>query len=464
MVDVADLLSYDPSYISKWISGSYLPNRKSIDLVLTKCSHYFAEHILASQKEIYWPAYFPGSDVPEYINNYHDMQNFIFKYLIASYNQSNKEINAISNRENPHYAPRNVFSSYSLDEVTLAVHDQCTNATNKFATLNIISTLPIDDLKKVIESHAKSYCMMFRSNTVHLRHFCNPDDDTTEQVIKLNEILKSLKTINPNSTIEVNIKPKNSGEFILVQGCFLIYRQIVLDAPLYFMLNDQKSIEFFGDRIVHYPYDDEKIIEINDEYEILDHTKIDFIMKEENIIVYARNPASLLGLQDMYLLFGDTANDDFLSKISRTMQYAIANKNINVIYSKSSLRNFLTDFTLPFPFASKRLDPERVIELIKHLASIRKEPTNFIFYGVEDNMLEDPSFNYDIVVTDSSLTYSLSAQDEPYNSEPFYQSRYQPFVNSMESKFNDIMNHPNTSKQNSIDFEEYIVNYIKLVK
>lgn len=461
MKDLADVLSYDPSYISKWNGGSHLPNRKSIELVLTKSSHYFAQHILESGKDIHWPAYFSGTDVPETINNYHDLQIFIFNYLMAAYNQTDKEMHPSNELDQSAFASRNCYASYDLDEIMKTIHGVCNNALNKFNVLKIKNSLSLDDLDSVLGSQVQSYCMMFRSNSVQADHYMKKTDNPIEILYRLINFTTALQDINPQSLMRLYYAADDMGELILTQGCYLIYKYDVMGKPLYFMLNDNRNVEYYGDQILNYPYEQKMILSTAKESLVIDTGDYASFLQKDDFIINIRSIADLMIYTLPFMIENEHTS---VKRYARTFQILLRDKKVSIIYAKSQTEHFLENLIMPEFFGSDKMTLEETKELINSFYDMFKDNENLKFYPLEDKDIEELYLHHNFIATPGQLIYLPELVENFSENIPAVLSKHEEFTNHITTYLNDEMEERVTGNATIDELYQYMVTYLDLIK
>ncbi len=447
MKDLAAVLEYDPSYISKWVNNDLLPNRKSVELLLTKASHFLAEKIIASKKNIQWPDYFDATDVPEKLDNYHDLQSFIFKTLMASYNRSDKLAHTIVPKdESEFFVERNTCSSYHLDDIITTIHGTCSNAINKYDTLHVISSLPIHELVPILDSQVKSYCMMFRSTNVHLRYYMDVQDHPLKTLDQAYALVQRLRTINPQSSVDIYAKPQDMTSFICTEGCYIVYKTDILGRPLYHMINEENSVSLYSDHILHYPYDDTPLFSLTapDESEPSFAIVQRALADDALLRLYITDLKILLDIEATMAASHRAAseNTEMLYTIYRAMHERIQRGAIEFYFDRKAVEHFLAH---P-PMSLRGYKPTTAKAKMLLPSLLRRCAEDVTFFVVDHNLLETEGFTSSILLGPNAFFYTTSDMSPYYHGHHFLTSTAPDVVDMMALQFEHLRSDPNTKK------------------
>lgn len=383
MKDIAKELGYDPSYISKWINGINLPNKKNISDIVQTCASYLSKRIFELKKQKLINREFPDEEIPE-ISTPDELREFIYRHLIASYYKSAKEANINTALIPGQSAYRNVCYSSNLDYILSNLHNHCSNAIEHYDMLEVDTTFSPKDLHKVFASQVKGYCMLFRTREVCINYYISDETDACRKFMSLIKIAEDLRYLDAHIKFFIyKIKPDLLPQFVLTQGCYCIIKESPFKRNKYLLMDDTSTVHEMRFSLHELITDRENVGEIG---------VTSFDGNPEWVANTFSKPSYVYILNDFSFLFSKKhrkTDSKYIIPIDMTIDFVI-NKNlkscnVSIYIIKEKLHEFLREKKVSFCCSPTTVDIKEMKETLKDFFDIIKNNSNLKFYILSDD-------------------------------------------------------------------------------
>lgn len=244
--DYAQAVDYDPSYISKWLSGPLLPVRKHADKVLNNSADFFTELLWDTPELDQLHEKFEGTDVdaPESYHSKEELRHFLLRLFKASYYRSIQPETKVTLGEVPLMPFLNSYITNELDEAMKLLHIHCKHMTVDKRLLRIFATVPIKLMEYVISTHERSYCMLFRANTIEVNYILDRSDHVASDLIQLTSFGSRLRKLNAKSYLSIYYKrDMRDAKFIYTEGCYYLFTMQMEKHNIYNVIDNTDLIK-----------------------------------------------------------------------------------------------------------------------------------------------------------------------------------------------------------------------------
>lgn len=343
--EYSNALSYDPSYISKWMHDVNLPVRKNSDKINRVSAEFFANVFWENDNLENLKSAFSNTEValPTAFESKNELQEFLLRLFSSSYIESSYPVNREYMKSVPNLPHLNAYVSDSLDEILGLLHSHCKYMVHTKKVLQIFSTMPTSLLTEVIASHNDSYCMLFRAKQVELNYFIPFDASTLESLVQMTVIAHVLKTLNPKSNIKLRYCDiQYTTQFVYTQGCYFLFRMTFGDKDLYYLIDNPHLIQKYEIYLESLIKSSENAGNVNSKY--LTETK-DFInaLTESDNFIFSGDDFLLLSTlmsKDGNYGFKCKLEDELVFALRRTFRTLLREKRIDFYISDNALTNF----------------------------------------------------------------------------------------------------------------------------
>ncbi|WP_425539628.1 hypothetical protein [Microaceticoccus formicicus] len=343
--EYSNALSYDPSYISKWMHDVNLPVRKNADKINSVSAEFFANVLWENGSLEKLKSAFSKTEInfPESINSKNDLQEFLVRLFSSSYIESAHPINREYMKSVPNLPHLNAYVSDSLDEILGLLHSHCKYMVHTKKVLQIFSTMPTSLLTEVIASHNDSYCMLFRAKQVELNYFIPYDASTLESLVQMTVIAHVLKTLNPESNIKLRYSDiQYTTQFVYTQGCYFLFRMTFGNKDLYYLIDNPHLIQKYEIYLESLIESSENAGNINSKKltETKDFVKV--LTESDNYVFSGDDFLLLLTLMSKDGTYGFKCKleDELVFALRSTFRTLLREKRIDFYISEDALTNF----------------------------------------------------------------------------------------------------------------------------
>lgn len=402
--EYSNALSYDASYISKWIHDVNLPVRKNSSKINSASAKFFANAFWENGTIDKLQAALSSTEVtfPEEFNSKSQLEDFLLKLFTSSYIESAHPTNKEYMKSVPNLPHLNAYVSDDLDEILKLLHNHCKYMVHSKKVLQIYSTMPTSLLTEVIASHNEAYCMLFRAKQVELNYFIPYDASTLESLVQMTIIAHVLKTLNPKSNIKLRYSDiQYTTQFIYTQGCYFLFRMTVGNKDLYYLIDNPHLIqkyEVFMESLIQ-SSENAGNINATDITETKDLVRT--LIESDSFVFSGDDFLILLTLMSRDGKHGIKCKleDELILALRNTFRTLLREKRIDFYMSETAITNFEVLDNSCLYEKEKEITPEAIIDIASDFFFTIEgnEEVNFHIYS-GNNILN--TFNMNSLICD----------------------------------------------------------------
>ncbi len=434
---VSEKLGYDPTYLSKWITGNKLPSEKNIDFVCEKLANIFAGDDSYKVKSDLISAYYSDLGFSALENNMNknisvitseaEITDLLVKVLRQLEYSGIKNITINTTM--------NLFQQfeYQMEEIIAVLHEM------KLDTLEI------------------NMCTYFENYTYNPLIFCN----------------NILSLTSGDYFIDFNIyKQKNEVPEILVVNNAFAMNVVNL-----------KNVVF----LCYYSFDEEYIKAVKNSYRLIQphmekamsyvvpislrktNVQLNQLTQNELCILFSESPAILIPKGIISFLIDNKKADmesvewnehvNYLVQVSNTFEKYTRHNSIRILIYESMLLQYINSGIIEIGGHKHKFTKEQVKEHILNICSCMRENNNIEFYIISDTIdfnVRNHGSTPSIFLSPSSIAVAntnIYTDEKSYN---YYYSTEKPIINMFEMYIQTVIERSSCEKISADRLETYV--------
>lgn len=419
---LADALSYDATYISKWLNGNKLPSTRNAESVIGQMADFFADH----------PKTCDGEDRETRWQN-------SFKALKSAYDSdsSYQAFRGYSNNQMSFLDDQKTLIQLTRDALMQAM-DTYEGSISLTATLDVFKLYGGEFKRLIQELHDIGV------KKVELKMALNPEELTENYHFYSASILN---TIGYLDYIEMSIVARKPE-----QPKILIINDLLCLQVLWNVEGELAAVFSMENKVVErFAYICQQIIEAAEK--LMDpadpdslkrtNVQLDSYSDKRQWLFFNEPPAMLFPEEIMDQFIRDTEDEDYASymiKLKNIFMKRTCRSRIDLVLYSSMVNKYLSDGKVSVGNVSHHLSEEQTRQHLSYLSQIMKDNPEFVIYLIRDTVVlseelrQSPSIFLD--------TYSLyienskkGANDNFHISmDPRMREAFQRFFEKMLSK------------------------------
>lgn len=406
--ELANALSYDTTYISKWINGSKLPSQKYAKSIIEQTAKYLSLHTAMDNgvsrhqiQENYYAELKSAYDI--------DSSYFVFQQY------KNDSISFIDNRM--------MFLQLLQDAIM-----QLANRGKK--EISILSTL---DFFKLFGTDYKKLVNTLQSENIERIKFSIAIDTDDLQLNSMFYVSNLINMIGRLKYIELSIvkrTPEIQRNFIIDD---LLCAQILWDRAEEFAAIfslDKKVINQFKDSS-RFIIESAEVLMDSAGPESLKRTNVQLdSYSDKRLLLFYNEPPALLFPEELIKTFADNSRDkayvDYLHKLSNVFLNRTSKSQVDIITFSSVFNKYLLDGVVDVGNVRQRLNKSQIKSHMDYLSKLMKENDKVRLFlirdviGVSEELHKSPSIFVD--------SYSVNIENSKEHPNVNYHISLNPLI------------------------------------
>lgn len=373
--ELADALSYDTTYISKWLNGNKLPSVRNAERIIGQMADFLVDHPGNKSdldRETQWQECFT------YLKKAYDDDS---RYLVfQGYN--NNQMSFLNNQQ--------TLFQLTKDAVMQALEqsDYCISITATFDLFRLYGKEFKQLIQQIYDMGAKK---------VKITLALDPDAVVNDPLLYTSSLLGTIGRVD---SIEFSIVTKNPAQPLILIINDLLCLQVLWymegDLAAVFSM-DKKIVHLFADKCRHIIEGSEKLLDPA-EPESLKRTNVQLdSYSARQMWLFFNEPPALLFPEEIMDMFISKTEDDvyanYLVKLKNTFSKHTRRSNVTLILYASILNRYLSEGNVCVGNVRHHLTEEQTHSHIEYLSQIMKENPEFNIYLIRDTVVFNEELN-----------------------------------------------------------------------
>lgn len=417
--ELADALSYDTTYISKWINGSKLPSARNAERIIGQMADFFADHPKVNDT---------GDREKRWQNS--------FKALKSAYasDSSYQTFQAHSNNQMSFLSDQKRLVELTRDAFVQAMenYDHSISITATFDLFRLYG----GEFKRLMQELHEAGV-----KRVELKLALFPEELTEEYHFYAANILNIIGYLDYIEMSIVCQKPEQPHILVINNLlCVQVLWNIQGELAAVFSM-EEKVIEQFSQMCGQILEASEKLLDPA-EPESLKRTNVQLdSYSDKRQWLFFNEPPAMLFPQDIMDQFikeaGDEAYASYLIKLKNIFMKRTCKSEIDLVLYSSMINKYLSDGKVSVGNVSHHLSEEQTRSHLRHLSEIMKENPAFAIYLIRDTVvLSEELRNCPSIFIDSYSLYIENSQKGSNDNfhismDPRMRSAFQQFFEKM---------------------------------
>lgn len=417
--ELADALSYDTTYISKWINGSKLPSARNAERIIGQMADFFTDHNGSADdrdRETRWQDSFKALK-KAYASD---------SSYLAFQSHSNNQLSFLESQKTLAELTR---------EALMQALDTCDRNVSITATFDLFRLYGNEFKRLMLELHDAGV------KKVELKLALAPDDLTTDYYFYAGNILNTIGYLN---YIEMSIVCQRRE-----QPHILVINDLLCLQVLWNMEGELAAVFSMEPQIVgHFSHVCRQIIEASEklldpaEPESLKRTNVQLdSYSDKRQWLFFNEPPAMLFPEDIMDEFISSAEDEdyasYMVKLKNIFMSRTCKSRIDLVLYSSMINQYLSDGLVSVGNVAHRLNEEQTRSHLRHLSKIMRENPEFMIYLIRDTVvLSEELRNSPSIFLDSYSLYIENSKKGPNDNfhismDPRMRDAFQRFFEKM---------------------------------
>ncbi len=435
--ELADALSYDTTYISKWINGSKLPSVRNAERILGQMADFFADH--------------PGKG--DTANRERRWQNS-FKELKKAYDSDSSYLTFQSHSNNQMSF---LDSPKMLIDLTRDAFMQALE--NSDGSISVMATF---DLFRLYSGEFKRLMQELHEagvKRVELKLALFPEELAEDYHFYAANILNIIGYLDYIEMSIVCQKPEQPHILVIDKLlCVQVLWNMQGELAAVFSM-EEKIIERFSERCRQILETSEKLLDPA-EPESLKRTNVQLdSYSDKRQWLFFNEPPAMLFPEDIMDQFIKEAKDEayasYLIKLKNIFQKRTCKSNIDLVLYSSMINKYLSDGDVSVGNVSHHLNEEQTRSHLAYLSEVMKTNPDFAIYLIRDTVvLSEELRNCPSIFIDS---YSLYIENSKKGSNDNFHISMDPRMRSaFQQFFERMLGQPYCTRLTAEDLLRYL--------